>query len=424
LKYTIKEEIEKYFRKAKQLNLINAEDTALIFCDWSIIADRVARIKYSFPKSAQHCIPIKTNPMFAVLKYISNLPHPLSFEAASLNELLLAKETGVSNERLVLDSPSKTEAELFYINKYLPNITINCNDCSEVYHHYSAMSKARLGLRINPLIKPITQSEFNVSSNESKFGESILNEKDIIACFKDHPNLKGLHVHAASNFTQFDAIVEGIYKVEQLALKINLELKEKRIEFVDIGGGFAAGCDPLRPVEIEYYIKALRVKCRWLFSDEVQLLTEFGRYIHTNACWGLSLVESITKKNKNNIVINHLGADMFLRAAYSKKELEARVFVLDINGKLKNNHIEQSYDIEGPLCFAGDRILSEISLPEIERHDRLVLTDIGANTFALWSKHCSRSFPKVIAYSSSKQGKDLVIIKKRESFSDILRFWS
>lgn len=56
--------------------------------------------------------------------------------------------------------------------------------------------------------------------------------------------------------------------------------------------------------------------------------------------------------------------------------------------------------------------------------DLLVIQDIGANTFALWSRHCSRPFPKVIAYNSDMNGADMHIAKERESFASIRDFWS
>lgn len=424
MKYIFKEEIQKYFREAHQKHLIDAQDSAVLFCDWSLIKERINRLQKNFPSNTQHCIPVKTNPLSAVLNYLADLPGDLAFEAASFNELLLAKNTGVANHRLVFDSPAKTQTELEYIDRHLPGITINCNDIGEVQEYYHLLKKSRLGLRINPMIDAKADQHFNVSTAASKFGESIFNEEKIIECFKKFPELKGLHIHAASNFTNYNAVVEGIYKVEQLALKINKQVQENRIEFVDIGGGFPAGSNPESPVYIEEYISALKEKCKFLFSEKIQLLTEFGRFVHANACWAVSAVENVKKNSECNIVVNHLGADIFLRAAYTNNTLESRLFIIDKDLNIKNNDSPEKYIIDGPLCFAGDRILQQVSLPEVKRGDHLVFTDIGANTFALWSRHCSRSFPKVIAYSSEKNGVDMRVVKQRESFDDILRFWS
>ena len=53
--------------------------------------------------------------------------------------------------------------------------------------------------------------------------------------------------------------------------------------------------------------------------------------------------------------------------------------------------------------------------------DKVVVADIGANTFALWSRPCSRSFPKVIGYSQARS--QIEVIKRRENARTATLLW-
>ena len=108
---------------------------------------------------------------------------------------------------------------------------------------------------------------------------------------------------------------------------------------------------------------------------------------------------------------------MFLRQAYSSNKKDYRLSILDSAGQIKNQNF-QKYDIAGPLCFSGDYLFYDRELPELKKHDKLIINDIGANTYSLWSKHCNRDLPKVIAYSR-KTG-IMEIIQNRKSWKDIL----
>ena len=76
------------------------------------------------------------------------------------------------------------------------------------------------------------------------------------------------------------------------------------------------------------------------------------------------------------------------------------VTVVDPTGSVKPRKTGENlrtYDIVGPLCFAGDVLARDFELPDVVERDWLVFSGTGANTFGLWSRHCSRTIPKVVA---------------------------
>ena len=54
-------------------------------------------------------------------------------------------------------------------------------------------------------------------------------------------------------------------------------------------------------------------------------------------------------------------------------------------------------DLVGPLCFAGDVLAENVLLPVIDEGYWIEIADVGANTYGLWSRHCSRAVPKIIS---------------------------
>ena len=87
--------------------------------------------------------------------------------------------------------------------------------------------------------------------------------------------------------------------------------------------------------------------------------------------------------------------------------------LIALNKKGEENNSDEKYlhDIAGPLCFAGDYVLKAVNLPLLKENDWLGILGTGANTLGLWSRHCSRTIPKVIGFSSEKN--EIEILSER-----------
>jgi diaminopimelate decarboxylase len=101
----------------------------------------------------------------------------------------------------------------------------------------------------------------------------------------------------------------------------------------------------------------------------------------------------------------HLGADYFMRDVYGATGAMKYGFaVVWPDGRVAmvsdGTEATRTYDLVGPLCFAGDVLARDLVLPELAEGDWLVIAGTGANTLGLWSRHCSRAIPKVIASSA------------------------
>jgi diaminopimelate decarboxylase len=115
----------------------------------------------------------------------------------------------------------------------------------------------------------------------------------------------------------------------------------------------------------------------------------------------------------------HTGADLFLRECLNPKDWHHEYSVLDKKGNLKTGKDVNPYNLAGPLCFSGDILAKNVSLPVIEEGDWIIIHDTGGYTFGMWSRYNSRQTPRVLGYTGDK----FEIIKERESFSALEGFW-
>ena len=185
---------------------------------------------------------------------------------------------------------------------------------------------------------------------------------------------------------------------------------------------------------MEEYVRALRSEMPALFDGSFTLITEFGRWVHANAGFAVSRVEylKITKGTGNatdttvssevSTIMIHVGADLLIRECYLPNQWSHKISVADQSGKIKTGNGEKNYTIAGPLCFQGDIIAREISLPRVAEGDYIVIHDTGAYTLSMWSRYNSRQMPKVLGFSN--EGKDFEILRERETTEDLFRFWS
>ena len=119
--------------------------------------------------------------------------------------------------------------------------------------------------------------------------------------------------------------------------------------------------------------------------------------------------------------MTHVGADLLLRECYHPNDWFHEFTVVDSKGKIKIGTDKNRYMIAGPLCFSGDIVARDLSLPAVTEGDYILIHDVGAYTLSMWSRYNSRQIPKVIGYNSAN---GFELIKAREHKEDLFDFWS
>ena len=370
---------------------LGAEDTAIIGVNLPVLTARLHHLQDAFPEGVQHSIAIKTNPHPKMLEFL--VSQGFGLEAASIEEVRMALAAGCSPAHLVFDSPVKTRHEIREISS-LSGMLVNVNSLEEL-DRFDADFQGILGIRINPQVHTGAPELFDVSKNESKFGVPVDMKERIVDAALRYP-VQALHMHSGSQMKDLNIQRGALKELKRIADAINAVAPGK-IKVLDIGGGLPT--ETLGPhTRMEAYGQIVAE----VFRDSGYLLvTEFGQWVQAEAGFALSAIEYVLAPNKLFI---HLGADFFMRDAYTK----ARSFPMTVwNGDATQvQGIEKAYDIAGPLCFAGDYLAHGLELPaEVQEGQYLFIDHTGANTYALWSRHCSRTLPATWAWDGNSMVK-------------------
>jgi diaminopimelate decarboxylase len=412
-KHNTRQDILNHHKNLRSSGLLSEQDNAFILIDFTTLHNRLNCVSSAFGHTFKHSVAVKSNPLTKVLKSIAS--KGFGFECASFEEVLQAERVN-QNQLIIWDSPAKTKLEL-ESSKMIANLIVNANDLFELNRIISIDHKAIIGLRINPLSSGTNITSMNVSSEHSKFGEPISSRNQILDILSNAPsNVCAVHVHLSSQNVNFDVQVDAIRSVLDLALEVNSAAPNK-IKYFNMGGGFPVSYHQNVEYSIFEYSEKLRTSCPELFDGQFETITEFGRYYHAHSGIAYSKIEHVKYFDQHQTIINHLGADFFLRECYNPDQWSHEFSVLRNDSFLENELTNT--DIGGPLCFGGDYISKNTLLPKVSPDDTLVIADVGANTFSLWSRHCSRPFPKILGFENGIY----FIVKEKETAETVLQFW-
>ncbi|MBA2664513.1 MAG: diaminopimelate decarboxylase [Bradymonadaceae bacterium] len=395
-----------------------------VFYDLGMLESRFERLRAAFPESALHAVAVKAAPVTRILKALAR--QGAGFEAASKAEILLALAAGASPHKIVFDSPAKTRRE---IGRALDRgLYINADNLSELARigelAGSFASGARVGIRVNPGVGAGRIAATSVATVDSKFGVSLDVQRDaLFDAFRAYPWLTGLHVHTGSQGCGLELLTAGVRRAMDLAHEIDALLGQRRVRVIDIGGGLNVAYRPGDEApDIATYAARLRQDVPELFGDDYQIITEFGRWMHAPCGFAASRVEYVKPGPNAAVATIHFGADLLTRHTYQPDIWHHEVDVHDAAGALQEG-LREPVTIAGPLCFAADVVAKDAWLPPVSEGDIVVVRDVGAYTFGMWSRYCSRPFPPIFGYRLEAGQLRFEALHEGESPRDVAEFW-
>lgn len=408
--------------RAIRQGILDAAGETAVFYNMLRLQSLLDRLKSTFPADTLHAVAVKANPSIEVLKLIRSAG--CGCEVASWGEIHLAEAAGFAPETIVFDSPAKTVAEIEYALRM--GIGVNANTLGELDRIDILLNKIQsrslIGIRINPETGTGSIETTSVAVRNSKFGVSLSQHReDLIRAFSTYRWLTGVHVHIGSQGMSREQLLEGVGAVYDFFVEARSTVEINRF---NIGGGLPAKYrESDEPIQFEEYASALRRRCPDLFDPGVFLITEFGRSLHASCGWVASKVEYVCSSDDViPTLFVHVGADMFLRKAYRPRDWHHDISVCDSNGQLRKGP-NRTFRVAGPLCFAGDYLDRSASIPEdVTEGDYVIIHDVGAYTFSMWSLYNSRQFPPIIGYEEASN--TFRWLRRRQSVAEIVRFWS
>ena len=141
----------------------------------------------------------------------------------------------------------------------------------------------------------------------------------------------------------------------------------------------------------------------------LNLLLEPGRSISGNTGVLLSKVEYLKKTSDLNFAVIDSGMNDLLRPSLYQAWHNISVVAT-------NNQKELSYTVVGPVCESGDTF-GEDRILSLDKDSILAIHDAGAYGQVMSSNYNSRLRPPEILV----EGQDIKVIRRRETFDDLLR---
>ena len=329
---------------------------------------------------------IKANPFLPVLKTV--VSQGFGADAASVNEVLLARKAGVSKDRIYYSAPGKTVQD---IKKVWGKCTIIADSFSELerLNRYAENQNEyiNIGVRVNPNFS--MNREFATSSQFGMDEEQIF-ETDL--CFL-HLKITGIHVHLRSQILDADMLGRYYHNCYRLAERMN-KLSGVEIQFINFGGGIGTVYDatkepPLALEKISHALQRLQVKnCCGL---RAKFILETGRFVVCHAgTYYTRIVDRKISCGKTYLIVQN-AMNGFLRPAIAEL-LKENTGTFPLKGQeplytsgsqceffiLGRKGNDETVDIVGNLCTALDVIAKDLMLPRGEIGDILAVSNAGS----------------------------------------------
>ncbi|MBL1101335.1 diaminopimelate decarboxylase [Streptomyces coffeae] len=391
---------ERAVRAAVEQGLLGPAEPVAGLLDVAGIRATAAELRTAFDEIVApgtpvlHAFAVKAAALVPVLRLLAD--EGLGCEVASPGELALARAAGVPPERIVLDSPAKTAAELREALRL--GIAVNADNPQELERLDAlieprggaapAAPHGRFGLRVNPQLGGGSIDALSTATATSKFGFALQDpgaRDRVVRAFAERPWLTRLHAHVGSQGIPLELMAAGVRATYELAEEINAAAGRRQIDTLDIGGGLPVNFDSdvFTPGYREY-ARLLLTTVPGLFDGRYELVTEFGRSLLAKSGTVLARVEYAKSAGGRPIAVTHAGAQLATRTVFAPESWPLRIAAYDATGRPKQTAPGGlvAQDVAGPCCFAGDLVARDRPLPQLAAGDLVGLLDTGAYYFS------------------------------------------
>ncbi len=335
-------------------------------------------------------------------------------DAASVNEILLAKSVGLSGEDVMFSGNFLSDDD---IRRGLKSgVIFNLDDPSLLPRVLKFGKPKILSFRVNPGYGKSNVGEFVTNAGpNAKFG---VHPDQVMEAYRaaKKAGIKrfGAHMMPGSCITEPEYFSFITNLMMDIIGKVGKELKI-HFEFIDLGGGLGI---PYRPgeqgLDIEEAAKqvatAFRAKVSQYGLKPPRLMMEPARYFVGNAAWIVGKVHAI-KKSYKKIIGTDIGMNTLARPA-----MYGAYHHIYVDGK--ENAKREKVGLCGQLCENTDFWVKERELPaNIREGDVVVVENAGAYGFAMSYQYNGRLRPAEVLVNGRKHS----LIRRREEFADMIR---
>lgn len=335
-------------------------------------------------------------------------------DAASVNEILLAKHVGLGGEDVMFSGNFLSDDD---IRQGLESgVIFNLDDISLLPRLLKFGKPEILSFRVNPGYGKSNVGEFVTNAGpNAKFG---IHPDKVMGAYKlaKEAGIKrfGAHMMTGSCITdaEYFPFVTGL--LMDIIGKTGKELKID-FEFIDLGGGLGIPYKPGEPAldlekAAELTAKMFRSKVAEYGLKPPQLKMEPARYFVGNAGYLIGRVHSI-KESYKKIAGTDIGMNTLARPA-----MYGSYHHIYVDGK--EQEPRAAIGLCGQLCENTDFWVKERELPaSIAEGDLVVVENAGAYGFGMSYQYNGRLRPAEVLVN----GEEATLIRTREDFDDMIR---
>lgn len=352
---------------------------------------------------------MKANSNLAILRLMAALGS--GADIVSGGELFRALQAGIPSSKIVFAGVGKDPDEIAYaldsdillFNVESPAELQAINDVAR-----GKGLRARVALRVNPDIDPMTHPYITTGLKKSKFGIGADRALEEFTTAVSLPNVEviGVHAHIGSQLTQVSPFVDSLKRV--VGLIETLKSRGIPIRYLNIGGGLGITYSDETPPHPTEYAEAIMPL---LQASQCEIIMEPGRVITGNAGVMLTRVLYIKETGAKNFAIVDAAMNDLLRPSL----YQAHHDILPV--RQVPNTSTAVFDVVGPVCESGDFLAQGRTLPVVQAGDLLAVMSAGAYGFTMASNYNSRPrVPEILI-----KGGESFVIRDRETFDDLVR---
>jgi diaminopimelate decarboxylase len=343
----------------------------------------------------------------------------LELDVVSGGELAFALASGFPAKRIHFAGNNKSGEELeLALRESIGHIVVDNLPELHTLIKIAGNRKVDVLLRLNPGVDPHTHKHNATGIADSKFGlpKADWDEAVKTALAADNLNVDGLHFHIGSGLFEYEPYLKSLDEVLAYAAAIRQKYDFK-MNLLSVGGGFGAqytvdAAPPSISSFADAIIEHFTARCRELKLETPRLMIEPGRKIVAQA--GVALYTVGVIKNipgvRTYVSVDGGMGDNIRQPMYGAVQ-EALVANRPADKDTK------TATISGKFCEAGDVLIKEIKLPELQAGDILAVAGSGAYCVPMSSNYNAALRPAIVFVKDGRAR----LIRRRETLEDLIR---
>jgi len=356
------------------------------------------------------CYAVKANSTLAILQWFAE--RGVGFDIVSGGELERVLAAGGDPALVVFSGVGKTRAEMARALA-AGVLCFNVESVGELERlsevAAGAGRRARVSLRVNPDVDPMTHPYISTGLRANKFGIAHGEARAVFARAARLPALEvvGIDSHIGSQIVDAEPYVDALDRLLDLVAVV--EADGIALAHLDVGGGLGIRYRDESPPDAGELVARLlaRVDARGMGSRKIVL--EPGRSLVGNA--GLLLSEVLYLKHgeeRNFCVVDAAMNDLVRPAMY-----DAWMEIVECRRRRAQ---PATWDVVGPVCESGDWLGRDRRLA-VAPGDVVAVLSAGAYAMSMASNYNTRPRAAEVLVA----GGEATLIRERETVADLMR---